>query len=45
MVTITDPNGNAITWSSGGTAGFTGSRKSTLIKVIHADKDLSEGLG
>ena len=29
MVTITDPNGNAITWSSGGTAGFTGSRKST----------------
>ncbi len=29
VVTITDPNGNAIAWGSGGTAGFTGSRKST----------------
>lgn len=29
VVTITDPNGNAISWGSGGSAGFTGSRKST----------------
>jgi small subunit ribosomal protein S11 len=34
IVTITDPNGNAISWGSGGTGGggaqgFTGSRKST----------------
>jgi small subunit ribosomal protein S11 len=29
LVTITDPNGNAISWGSGGAAGFTGSRKST----------------
>jgi small subunit ribosomal protein S11 len=26
---MTDPNGNVIAWGSGGTAGFTGSRKST----------------
>ncbi len=29
IVTLTDPNGNVIAWGSGGTAGFTGSRKST----------------
>ena len=29
VVTITDPSGNVLEWSSGGTAGFTGSRKST----------------
>ena len=29
IVTLTDPNGNVIGWGSGGTAGFTGSRKST----------------
>jgi small subunit ribosomal protein S11 len=29
MVTITDPDGNAISWGSAGTAGFKGSRKST----------------
>ncbi|MCL4459382.1 MAG: 30S ribosomal protein S11 [Chloroflexi bacterium] len=29
IVTITDPNGNVITWSSSGGAGFKGSRKST----------------
>ncbi len=28
-ITLTDPAGNAIAWSSGGTAGFKGSRKST----------------
>ena len=29
IVTITDPNGNVITWSSSGSVGFKGSRKST----------------
>ena len=29
VVTITDPNGEVITWASGGRVGFKGSRKST----------------
>lgn len=29
IITITDPQGNAISWSSAGTSGFKGSRKST----------------
>ena len=29
IVTITDPNGNAIAWSSAGALGYKGSRKST----------------
>jgi small subunit ribosomal protein S11 len=29
IITITDRQGNAITWGSGGTVGFKGSRKST----------------
>ena len=29
IVTITDPSGNALSWSSSGAAGFKGSRKST----------------
>ena len=29
IVTITDPDGNAVAWSSSGAAGFKGSRKST----------------
>jgi small subunit ribosomal protein S11 len=29
IITLTDPQGNAITWASAGTAGFKGSRKST----------------
>ena len=29
IVTITDPQGNVISWASAGTAGFKGSRKST----------------
>lgn len=29
MVTITDPGGNVLSWSSSGAAGFKGSRKST----------------
>jgi small subunit ribosomal protein S11 len=29
IVTMTDPEGNVLNWSSGGTVGFRGSRKST----------------
>jgi small subunit ribosomal protein S11 len=29
IVTVTDPNGNALAWSSAGASGFRGSRKST----------------
>ena len=29
LITLTDPMGNAIAWSSAGTSGFKGSRKST----------------
>ncbi len=29
IITLTDPNGAVVSWGSGGTAGFTGSRKST----------------
>jgi small subunit ribosomal protein S11 len=29
IVTITDPNGNVLSWASSGVAGFKGSRKST----------------
>jgi len=29
IITITDPEGNVVTWSSAGTQGFKGSRKST----------------
>ncbi|MHC5052503.1 MAG: small ribosomal subunit protein uS11, partial [Planctomycetota bacterium] len=29
IVTITDPNGDVLTWASSGTIGFKGSRKST----------------
>jgi small subunit ribosomal protein S11 len=29
VITLTDPRGNVISWASGGTVGFKGSRKST----------------
>jgi len=29
VITLTDPNGNVISWASAGTVGFKGSRKST----------------
>jgi small subunit ribosomal protein S11 len=29
LITMTDPNGNLVAWSSAGSAGFKGSRKST----------------
>ena len=35
LVTITDMNGNAISWSSAGSLGFKGSRKGTQIGRAH----------
>ena len=39
MITITDAQGNAISWSSAGTMGFTGSRKSTPYAAQVAAED------
>ncbi|MDD2333608.1 MAG: 30S ribosomal protein S11, partial [Mesotoga sp.] len=29
IITLTDPEGNTLMWTSGGTAGYSGSKKST----------------
>src|SRR6202142_4375887 len=39
MITITDARGNAISWSSAGTMGFKGSRKSTPYAAQMAAED------
>ena len=39
MITITDAQGNAISWSSAGTMGFKGSRKSTPYAAQVAAED------
>ena len=39
MITITDAQGNAISWSSSGTMGFKGSRKSTPFAAQMAAED------
>ena len=39
MITITDAQGNAISWSSAGTMGFKGSRKSTPYAAQMAAED------
>lgn len=39
MITITDPAGNAISWSSAGLMGFKGSRKSTPYAAQMAAED------
>src|SRR5262249_12838668 len=39
MITITDAQGNAIAWSSAGTMGFKGSRKSTPYAAQVAAED------
>jgi len=49
IVTLTDPNGNVIAWSSSGTAGFKGSRKGTpyaaqLAATNAARKAMEHGL-
>jgi len=49
IVTLTDPNGNVIAWSSSGTVGFKGSRKGTpyaaqLAASSAARKAMEQGL-
>jgi small subunit ribosomal protein S11 len=49
VVTIADPNGNAISWSSAGVRGFKGSRKSTpfaaqMVAEDAARKAMEHGL-
>ena len=42
IVTLTDPTGNAVAWGSSGTAGFTGSRKSTAFAAQRAGEDAAK---
>ena len=42
IVTITDPQGNVVSWSSSGTKGFKGSRKSTPFAAQVAAHDAAE---
>ena len=42
MITITDVQGNAIAWSSAGTMGFKGSRKSTPYAAQVAAEDVAK---
>ena len=45
LVTITDPQGNALCWSSSGAAGFKGSRKSTPFAAqVTADAAARKGI-
>ena len=49
IVTITDPNGNTVSWSSGGVKGFKGSRKATpfaaqLVAEDAARKAMDHGM-
>jgi small subunit ribosomal protein S11 len=42
IVTITDPDGNVISWASAGTQGFKGSRKSTPFAAQVAAEDAAK---
>lgn len=42
IVTITDPEGNAICWSSSGAAGFKGSKKSTPFAAQRASEQVAK---
>jgi small subunit ribosomal protein S11 len=45
IITLTDPNGNVISWASAGTVGFKGSRKSTPYAAqIAADRAAKRGM-
>jgi len=44
LVTVTDPQGNVLTWSSGGRAGFEGARKSTPYAAQRVMADVLERL-
>jgi small subunit ribosomal protein S11 len=43
IVTITDPNGETLTWASAGTIGFKGSRKSTPFAAQRAAERCADG--
>ena len=43
MVTITDTNGNALSWASSGGLGFRGSRKSTPLCRSDGGRDRCQG--
>jgi small subunit ribosomal protein S11 len=43
IVTITDPNGDVLTWASAGTIGFKGSRKSTPFAAQRAAERCADG--
>jgi small subunit ribosomal protein S11 len=43
IVTVTDMQGNVINWSSGGTAGFRGTRKSTPFAARQAAQTAARG--
>ncbi len=42
MITISDQQGNVLTWASGGTKGFKGSRKSTPFAATQAARDCAK---
>lgn len=42
LVTITDPDGNVLSWSSSGSVGFKGSRKSTPFAASQAADDVAK---
>ena len=42
LITITDNRGNVIAWSSAGTSGFTGSRKSTAFAAQRAAENVAQ---
>ena len=42
IITITDPQGNVVSWSSGGVVGFKGSRKSTPFAAQMAAEDAAK---
>ena len=45
IITLTDPQGNVVAWGSAGTAGFTGSRKSTPYAAqIAGEQTASRGM-
>ncbi len=42
LVTLTDPNGNTLAWSSSGEAGFKGARKATPFAAISAVEKVAQ---
>ncbi|HNR79032.1 MAG TPA: 30S ribosomal protein S11 [Mesotoga sp.] len=45
IITLTDPDGNTLMWTSGGTAGYSGSKKSTPYAAqLGADKIAKEAI-